>query len=143
MFCFLLTVFSYITMFLDISFIGAASYRKEGYSKVYKALRRQRRQSICIEDSKANQILDEKYDSNQNYITLDNLNVTLPHYFVESDLQGDFDGHSKSRLSKNVKHKKEKDRKSSIFEKYNRYKATSMKKVSVMKNEKIIMLRTT
>lgn len=115
-------------MFLDISFIGGASYRKDGYSKIYNTLRRHKHQSICIEDSKANELLGGRYDCNQNCSMVDNLNVTLPQYLTQSETHGHFEGHCRSRLTKYARNKK--DWKSSIFEKYNKYKAANLNKVS-------------
>lgn len=47
-------------MFLDISFIGAANYRKDGYAKIYNSLRKHRRRSICVEDSNASHLIETK-----------------------------------------------------------------------------------
>ena len=39
-------------MFLDISFLGAATYRKDGYARIYSALKKERqRKSICLDET--------------------------------------------------------------------------------------------
>lgn len=117
-------------MFLDISFIGAASYRKEGYSKMYSTYCKHRRQSICLENSKASAFFNEELDHNHNVINAEILNVTLPQ-FIDSASEEHSLGWYKNRLVRNVKLRKDRDRKSSIFQKYNRYKSSGLNKVSV------------
>jgi len=68
-------------MFLDISFIGAANYRKDGYSKIYKSLRKHRKQGGYDLDSTFTVDMEHReiYDLNHNSIHGSNLNLTLPH----------------------------------------------------------------
>ena len=65
-------------MFLDISFIGAASYRKDGYAKIYNSLRKHRRRSICVEDSSAQQLISARDSADSHSIKQRcNLNTSL------------------------------------------------------------------
>lgn len=74
-------------MFLDISFIGGAGYRVDGYSKIYSSWRKQRRRSICIEEDNSHHFaeykLSENYhcdENNNRKRNVDNLNVSLPYF---------------------------------------------------------------
>ena len=69
-------------MLLDISFIGAASYRNEGYARIYNSIRKHRRRSICVEDSNANNLLKEHDQDRLNKINKQalGLNSSLRYY---------------------------------------------------------------
>ncbi|WAR21811.1 RGS-like protein [Mya arenaria] len=69
------------TMFLDISFIGAASYRKDGYSKIYKKLQKQKRRSECLQEAIPEN--GDILDINQNCLDNAMMNMSLPHFSEE------------------------------------------------------------
>ena len=88
-------------MFLDVSFIGAASYRKEGYRKIYKSLRKYHRRSVCLEDSAC--LLAEQY-CNRN-VTIgsisDGLNACLQYHGYERRIESNY-GKYQDRYKRNL-----------------------------------------
>ena len=75
-------------MFLDISFLGAAGYRKDGYARIYSALRKERqRKSVCLDepihfvDSNKYGRHHPKYEKSRA-----KLNVTLRYYMDSHEL---------------------------------------------------------
>lgn len=74
-------------MFLDISFIGAASYRKDGYARIYKSLRKHRRRSICVEDSSAQQLMDARELGVNVGLQCDRLDVSLRYLSNERKIE--------------------------------------------------------
>lgn len=69
-------------MFLDISFLGAAAYRKEGYARIYSTLRKERsRKSVCV-DEPLHYVYHDKYGHHHQYYDKNQakLDITLRYY---------------------------------------------------------------
>ena len=80
-------------MFLDISFLGAAAYRKDGYARIYSKLRKERsRKSVCVDEplyiSHDKYAQQHHYDKNQA-----KLDITFRYYVNNKDNSGYYGNH--------------------------------------------------
>ena len=92
-------------MFLDISFLGAAAYRKEGYEKIYSTLRKERgRKSVCVDEPLFYMSHDKlgqhphHYDKSQA-----KLDITFRYYVNNKDSSREARKSSHNRLNESFK----------------------------------------
>ena len=91
-------------MFLDISFLGAASYRKEGYARIYSKLKKERRRkSVCLDEQFYCSAYN-KYDSHHLYEKSQaKLDVTLRYYVNSQELSREAKKRSQNKLNESFK----------------------------------------
>ena len=73
-------------MFLDISFLGAAAYRKDGYARIYSKLRKERRRkSVCVDEPLF--ISHDKYGQHPHHYDKSQakLDITFRYYVNNQD----------------------------------------------------------
>ena len=73
-------------MFLDISFLGAAAYQKDGYARIYSKLRKERRRkSVCMDEPLF--ISHDKYGQHPHHYDKSQakLDITFRYYVNNQD----------------------------------------------------------